>query len=360
MRLIINTTKKSSSTTTKYTKNDILQRRLLSSSTSSRNSKTAVSLLAFVSSPISLLTTRLSSNTVAAFSSIIVPNVKTYNSNNKIDVTSSWSLILQSGQKLQQSSPASRSTSTTTRHFSSRGSNNDSRNKNDSSIIQKGINTVTNIAKSILPTSWFRTEEEKQQAIKRQEVKNTVKSGINEILRDAPLPIRMLGRNVLSPLVGNLMSGISETISQQQSSIDTVLDSVTLLLQNDSTVIQLFNNQIPIVGTPYSQSSSSISINGQMTTKIELAFPITNDYGNKQGIGRVVSSNGIINTLVIDIDGRRIPINTSINSDSSTTSSTTTYFAGTSSSSTRQSKRPYADSNNDNIIEAEIIEKTKK
>ena len=89
--------------------------------------------------------------------------------------------------------PHSHATLTTRRFFSGR---NDNSNKDEGGVL----GGLKKAAKSILPASWFQSEKEKKAAIERPRVKDEVSGGIKEMLKDAPLPIRMMG-SMMGPLV---------------------------------------------------------------------------------------------------------------------------------------------------------------
>lgn len=227
-------------------------------------------------------------------------------------------------------------------------------NSSNGGIVNKALTFSKNVVKTFLPSSWFQSEQEKKAAIQRQRVKNEISSTFNEILKDAPLPIRMIGKSIISPLITNVMSGLAETLSEQQSTNQQLLVQAELYLQNDISIQRIIGNSAIIqAGTPFSQSSSTSSINGRTTSRIELLFPVLTSVSTKSAIGtcRLIGSNGQIDQLDFTSDnGRTISINTML---SATTSSS-------------QQQQIYSSSKNDfingddNIIEAEIIEKIKK
>merc|ERR1712100_83243 len=62
------------------------------------------------------------------------------------------------------------------------------------------LSKVGSAVKSALPTKWFGSEEEKLQLQRRKEVRQQVSGGLDEMLRDAPLGMRMMGK-MISPLM---------------------------------------------------------------------------------------------------------------------------------------------------------------
>lgn len=222
------------------------------------------------------------------------------------------------------------------------GNNKNNQNDEDKSIIGQ----VKNIAKKFLPSTWFQSDEERRQIAEQKQIQKEIQTGIQQMFKDAPLPIRMVS-NMISPIFGSMMSSLAETAASQQSLIDIVYDQAVQSIRTDPSVQGLLGDSIT-VGRPFSQSSSSSSINGVTSTRIELAFPVAGRLGN--GVGRLAasggSSNPIIETLVVQANGRVIDVN-----------------VGTSSFSQQMkvngTTNPYK-RDNSNVIDAEIIEKDTK
>jgi len=235
------------------------------------------------------------------------------------------------------SSPSRPFSSTTIRRFSSRNNNNNNNNNSDGGVLDKIKNAATSVAKSILPTSWFQTEKEKQQAMERQRVKDEVKGGLTELLKDAPLPVRMMGK-MMGPLVSSAMSTMAESMAEQQKSIEETLSQATMYLQSDEAVTRLLGPD-PQVGAPFSQSSSTTSINGQTKTRLQIGFPVSGS--RSSGMAQLSATEAGIERIVLQVDGRQINV-----SLASSSSSRRKSFSGGSSKN-----------DDDNIIEAEIIEK---
>jgi Cytochrome oxidase complex assembly protein 1 len=217
------------------------------------------------------------------------------------------------------------------------------KNDNESSSI---LGQVKKIAQKFLPSTWFRTEEEKREIAEQKRIQSDIQTGIQQIFKDAPLPIRMVS-NMIGPIFSSMMSSIAETAASQQSMVDIVYDQAVQSIQTDPAVQMVLGDRIT-VGRPFSQSSSSSSINGATTIRIELAFPISGRLG--EGIGRLVASasgnnNPIVQTLEVQANGNVIDINTRISS----------------SSQRLKSYAPNSSYKGDsNIIDAEIIEKDTK
>jgi hypothetical protein len=167
------------------------------------------------------------------------------------------------------------------------------------------LGTLKKVAKKLLPMSWLQSEEEKTTAIERQRVQDEFKGGIKELLKDAPLPIKMAGR-IIAPLLTNVMSGLAETMAEQQKEIESVLSDTKAYLLADLKVAELVGDGPIQVGKPFSQSSSSSSIDGLTTTRIELAFPVEGSM--QSGVAKATSANGKLQQLVLQVEGRTISV----------------------------------------------------
>lgn len=190
-------------------------------------------------------------------------------------------------------------------------------------FLTKALNKVKNF---VTPKS----EEEKKAEIAKAEVK----SGIQSLLKDAPLPIRMMGR-----LVAPLISNLAQEMGAQAKQVEDLLEDARGLLIRDYNVIDALGEPIR-VGAPFQQSSSSMSINGKSETNVSAAFEVQGSRGT--GIATMVasSSGGIpsIKRLALNVGGRNIDVDTS----------------GKSS----RSVSPSMMKNDDGIIDAEFIDKT--
>jgi hypothetical protein len=225
-----------------------------------------------------------------------------------------------------------RQTITATRQFSNLNNNNNNRKSDKSGGILGGLQSV---AKSVLPSSWFQSEAEKQKAMERQQYKDQVSGGIREVLKDAPLPIRMMGR-LMGPLVSTAMSSMAEGLADQQKTIAEYQQQAQRYLQADEAVRQVLGDTLQMSATPYSQSSSTTSINGQSTTRVQLQFQVSGSRGT--GIAELAATEAGISRLVLQVEGRSIQVNLSA------------------APSKRFSSARRGDDESD-IIEAEIVDK---
>ena len=217
------------------------------------------------------------------------------------------------------------------------------KNDNDDKSL---VGQAKKIAKKFLPSTWFQSEEERRQIAQQKQMQKEIQTGIQQVFKDAPLPVRML-TNMVGSLFGSVASSLAETVASQQSLIDIVYDQAVQSIQTDSTVQGLLGDSIT-VGRPFSQSSSSSSINGVTSTRIELAFPVAGRLGN--GVGRLSASGGannpIVDSLVVQVNGRVVDVNIGVTSFNQRIKSD-------------QPNNPHM-KDKSNIIDAEIIEKDTK
>jgi hypothetical protein len=110
----------------------------------------------------------------------------------------------------------------------------------------------------------------------------------------------------------------------------------------DEVAIQALGEPITI-GTPFSQSSSTSIINGQKTANIQLGFPVSGS--RSSGVAQASATQSGLSSLLLEVDGRQIQVSLS--------------KRGSSSKRVGKNHRGPSD-DDDNIIEAEIIEKEVK
>jgi hypothetical protein len=248
---------------------------------------------------------------------------------NQLPRVSSPSLVTEKCTRLYHSSPQ--------RDFFNR--NNNPKDDEEPGILGQ----AKKLAKKFLPSTWFQSEEERRQIVEQKQRQKEIQTGIQQIFKDAPLPIRMVS-NMIGPIFGTMMSSLAETAASQQSLIDIVYDQGVQAIRTDPVVQGILGDSIT-VGRPFSQSSSSSSINGVTSTRIELAFPVSGRLGN--GVGRLSASGGannpIIDRLVVQANGREVDVR-----------------VGASSFNQRLKSDIPNVMDKSNIIDAEIIEKETK
>jgi hypothetical protein len=215
------------------------------------------------------------------------------------------------------------------------------------------LSKIGNAVSSLLGTN---SEERKQKAAaieRKKEVKNQVSDGIDEMFKGAPLGVRMLGKMVVKPLLGSVASTLAEGMASQAQTMEKVMDDAQRLIMNDPAVVSALGVPIQISPTPFSQSSSMMSVNGQTQSRMQLATNVVGS--NRAGIARIVANDDSISQLIVEAGGRVFNVDVTMSSSSSWSSGRSFSSSGTSSSSSSSNKK-----NDNDIIEAEIIEKKTK
>merc|ERR1711971_206740 len=96
-----------------------------------------------------------------------------------------------------------------------------------------------------------------------------------------------------------------------------VMMDAEFYLQNDPAATSILGTASGIVlGSPISQASSSTSINGQMSSRVELIVPVSSSRGGAATV-RILANNNDITEMELNAAGRRIDVN--LRSSSTTT-----------------------------------------
>ena len=220
--------------------------------------------------------------------------------------------------------------------FSSRNNNNEDDDwqtlkKAGGNILKKAADKV----KNILP--FGKTEEEKAVQLAKKQRKEDIKGGINSMLQDMPLPVRLMGR-----MVAPMLSKAAEQIAEQSQQAADMVDDARFQIMNDPAVVSKLGSPIQ-VGQPFSQSSSTMVINGKSSARVNASFQVAGPYGS--GVATLESTDGQILNLIVNVNGMNIKVGSS---SKSMYGSASGYSSSPSSSS---------NSKKGDIIEAEIIEK---
>lgn len=203
------------------------------------------------------------------------------------------------------------------------------------------LSRIGKAAKNLLPKNLFGNEEEKNKLARKKEYRDEVSGGLEAMLKDAPLGVRMMGK-LITPLVSSLASNLADAMAEQQRTTEGIMDDARAYLKGDPSVSALLGEAIQL-GAPFSQSTSSSSINGQTQTRVELAMPVQGSRGS--GTVRLLATQDGIAQLQLDASGRRLDVKLT--------------RRGSASSSFGRSS-PSRINGDDNIIEAEVIEKDTK
>jgi hypothetical protein len=221
-----------------------------------------------------------------------------------------------------------------TRLFFSSSRNNNNEDDDWQTLKKAGGNILKKAAdkvKSILP--FGKTEEEKAAQLAKKQRKEDIKGGINSMLQDMPLPVRLMGR-----MVAPMLSKAAEQIAEQSQQAADMVEDARFRIMNDPAVVSKLGSPIQ-VGQPFSQSSSTMVINGKSSARVNASFQVAGPYGS--GVATLESTDGQIVNLVVNVNGMNIKVGSMYGSASGYSSS---------SSSSSNSKKG-------DIIEAEIIEK---
>jgi hypothetical protein len=234
--------------------------------------------------------------------------------------------------------------STHTRLYGTRSSKDDEKNK---SFLQKAADKV----KSINP---FSKKSSSAALTKKEQAKEDVSTSIDTILKDAPLGVRMLGQ-MIKPMIGSLVGGMAQAMEEQQKQMSDMLDDARSYIVQDPAAVQLLGEPLE-VGSPFSQSSSTMSVNGETRTNLQASFEVRGNRGS--GVATIASSNGRIENLSLNVNGRNMAIDVTKRGGASF-QSTESSSSWSSSGSPKQSdgigkNRSMRD---DDVIDAEFVEK---
>merc|ERR1712232_1086433 len=177
------------------------------------------------------------------------------------------------------------------------GSNNSNNYEEGNGIFQ----SLKKMAKKVLPETWTQSEKERKAYLVKKERQNEISSGLQEILKDAPLPVRMLGS-----MVAPLFSSMASTLQEQQQKTSDLLDEARSYIVADPDAVSILGEPL-VMQPPFSQSSSSSSINGKTTSQVQASFPVQGAY--QQGIASMTASEAGIQRLVLQVGGRSMDIN---------------------------------------------------
>merc|ERR1712003_475662 len=135
-------------------------------------------------------------------------------------------------------------------------------------------------------------------------------------------------------MVSPLLARAAEEVAEQTRQTQDVLEDARVRVMNCQALARELGSPIQI-GQPFSQSSSTVVINGRSSARVQAAFQIVGPRGS--GVCQAESSNGEITSLIVNVNGRTLSINCAARGSS--------YGIGSLSKS------------DGDIIEAEIIDK---
>jgi len=264
----------------------------------------------------------------------------------------------------ERTTKATSTSRTATRLYSSSRMRKRFQNDNDEDAQRKELfgfrRAAKSVARKILPTKWFATDKEKEALERKQMVKDRVQGELDQMLKGAPLPLRMLGKFVAAPLMGKVASRVAEASYEQAETMEAIVDEARSYLINDPTTVDLIGTPIQI-GQPHSQSSATTVINGKRQLRMEFVVELSGSKGS--GMSRMSATNEGIGQILVEAKGKVYQVD--LSSKAKSKSKASTRFGKSSSSFSRGSRGSSGfgggggknNGGDDNIIEAEIIEK---
>lgn len=172
---------------------------------------------------------------------------------------------------------------------------------------EKDKGGILDKVKTFFPTNWFKSDEEKRRELARKKAKEEITGGISEVLKDAPLPVRMMGKMV-GGMISNVASGLAEAAAEQGRRMEELMDDARRLIVADGAVVDALGEPI-VIGAPFSQSSSTVSINGKTTIQIQTSFEVMGSRQN--GVATMAANDNGISQLSVNVGGRNYNVNTS-------------------------------------------------
>jgi len=171
--------------------------------------------------------------------------------------------------------------------------------------------------------------------------------------------MRILGK-VAGSLIGQTVSMVSEGLESQRAQMEDLLQDASRLLSMDRNARQYLCGgdydgdqlQQPIeVGRPFSQSSSTVSVNGRTRTNLQASFEV---YGSRgSGVAIMDATEDGIQSLRLNVNGRVLDIDLDLGRRGSS-SFTSDYDVDDGGSSSRLGKNRNI---KDNVIDAEFVDK---
>jgi hypothetical protein len=114
----------------------------------------------------------------------------------------------------------------------------------------------------------------------------------------------MFGK-MMKPIVGKLIGGMAQAMEEQQKQMSEMLLDARNYIVQDPNAVQLLGEPVEM-GSPLSQSSSSMSVNGETRSNLQASFEVRGGRGT--GIATISAVNGRIENLSLKIDGRNIAV----------------------------------------------------
>lgn len=167
------------------------------------------------------------------------------------------------------------------------------RDNNDDSDQSSLFKRTTEKLKSLNP---FRKKESN---IVKQKAKAEISDGIDALFKDAPLGARLLSK-MIKPIVGSVVGNIAQAMEDQSREMEDLLNNARTLILRDTNARRELGQPLE-VGMPFSQSSSSMNINGQKSSQVQSSFEIRGSLAS--GIATMEATNGDISSLTVNVNG---------------------------------------------------------
>ena len=137
-----------------------------------------------------------------------------------------------------------------------------------------------------------------REATKLEIQQEQIKSTIEKVFKDAPLPLRLM-----SKLVAPMISKIGANLASQQEEITGVINEGKTLIIKDQTLYNILSSDSSAItaSPPIQQSSQSMNVNGESKSYTNIKFIINGD--KSEGVVDLTSQNGNIQKLVVSFDG---------------------------------------------------------
>ena len=156
---------------------------------------------------------------------------------------------------------------------------------------------------------------------------------------------------------------MAQAMEEQQQQLTNVIQDARNLIVQDPAAVQLLGEPVEMGSTPFSQSSSTMSVNGETRSNVQASLEVMG--GRASGVVTVSSVNGKIESLMLNVGGRNIAVDvtksagsgTGTGTDASYTVTGSSFDSASSSSSSSGGIGKNRNVKDDDIIDAEFVEK---
>ena len=135
-----------------------------------------------------------------------------------------------------------------------------------------------------------------------KEPESALTNGMDELLKDAPLPVKVLG-GIVKPLIAGLGAALRESQAQSES----LLQEAQGALRADSRVASLLGGDV-VVGATFSQSSSNV--NGAVSLALQCQLSGKSGEGVVSIRGQGGNGDVYVTSLVVQVNGQQFEVPT--------------------------------------------------